>query len=91
LKSDNEGYNFKRIWWNRKSGSENIPATEINSDELLVEVKAFGLNPVDIKKRKGKGKAEKLKEKLPMILGWDIAGTVIETGKTSGKLVVSLE
>jgi NADPH:quinone reductase-like Zn-dependent oxidoreductase len=61
---------------------EDIPVPEINDHELLVQVKAFGINPVDIKTRKGKGQAENLKIRLPMILGWDIAGTVIETGKS---------
>ena len=61
---------------------EDIPVPEINDNELLVEVRAFSINPVDIKTRNGKGQAEKLKEQLPMILGWDISGTVIKTGKS---------
>lgn len=49
-------------------------------NEVLVQVKAIGINPVDIKTRKGKGLADSLKQYNPVIPGWDIAGVVIETG-----------
>ncbi len=67
-------------------GVENLviseqPMPSIKDNEVLVQVKAIGINPVDIKTRKGKSLAESLKQCNPVILGWDIAGTVIETGK----------
>tara|TARA_R110002050_G_scaffold114468_5_gene229944 strand:+ start:2610 stop:3551 length:942 start_codon:yes stop_codon:yes gene_type:complete len=57
-----------------------IPQPSIADDEVLVRVKAMSLNPVDIKTRKGKALAEKLEKENPLILGWDIAGVVEETG-----------
>ena len=59
-----------------------IPVPEFSDDEVLVKVKAFSINPVDIKTRTGKGVAAKLKETKPMILGWDFSGIVSKTGKS---------
>lgn len=66
-------------------GVENLvvseqPIPSINENEVLVQVKAISINPVDIKTRKGQGLAGSLKKYSPIIPGWDIAGTVIETG-----------
>lgn len=59
-----------------------LPLPHFSEDEVLVQVKAFSINPVDIKTRNGKGVAAKLKETKPMILGWDFSGIVSETGKS---------
>jgi NADPH:quinone reductase-like Zn-dependent oxidoreductase len=56
-----------------------LPAPVIGEGEVLVQVKAISINPVDAKTRAGKGAAAKLKEEKPMILGWDIAGIVTES------------
>ncbi|NQX41443.1 NADPH:quinone reductase [Pedobacter steynii] len=48
----------------------------IRDEEVLVEVKVIGINPIDIKTRKGKGRYERLKAENPIILGWDISGVV---------------
>lgn len=64
-----------------------LPIPVISDNEVLIKIKAFSVNPVDIKTRLGRGLAPILKEYNPMILGWDISGTVIETGKS----VVSLK
>lgn len=66
-------------------GVENLVVSEqpvpvIKENEVLVQVKAIGINPVDIKARKGKSLAEVLQKQTPIILGWDIAGIVISTG-----------
>lgn len=45
-------------------------------EEVLVKVKAIGVNPVDAKTRSGKGLAGMLKDDQPIILGWDISGIV---------------
>jgi NADPH:quinone reductase-like Zn-dependent oxidoreductase len=64
-----------------------IPVPEIAEDEVLVKVKAFSINPVDIKTRLGKGVATKLKETNPMILGWDFSGIVNKTGRLVNSLI----
>ena len=46
--------------------------------DLLVEVKAISVNPIDTKVRKRKPQTN---ETYPKILGWDVAGVVQETGK----------
>jgi len=48
--------------------------------EVLVQVKAISINPVDVKSRAGKGMAGRLKEYMPLVLGWDISGTVTAVG-----------
>jgi len=45
----------------------------------LIEVRCAAVNPVDYKIREGR-LSEKLRYKLPLILGWDVAGVVVETG-----------
>jgi len=44
--------------------------------DLLVEVKAISVNPVDTKVRAPKARVEE----SPRILGWDVAGIVTQTG-----------
>jgi NADPH:quinone reductase-like Zn-dependent oxidoreductase len=56
-----------------------LPMPVIGEGEVLVQIKAISINPVDVKTRAGKGAAAKLKEENPMILGWDIAGIVTES------------
>ncbi|UPK71528.1 NADP-dependent oxidoreductase [Chitinophaga filiformis] len=53
--------------------------------QVLVKVKAIGLNPVDFKTRSGKGYASY--QTLPAILGWDIAGEVVSVGEGVSKFV----
>lgn len=58
-----------------------IKIPKISNGEILIKVKAFGLNPVDYKTRQGGGIASKMKN--PIILGWDIAGIVEEVSVNS--------
>ncbi len=60
-----------------------VPVPGISDNEILVKVKAIGINPVDIKTRLGKSQATRLKEFSPIILGWDISGFVTRTGKSA--------
>lgn len=54
------------------------------ADELLIRVAAAGLNPVDTQVRSGSWVPDEMGEP-PMVLGWDVAGTVVEAGDaTSG-------
>lgn len=59
---------------------ENLPIPALNEHEVLVEVKAVSINPVDAKTRAGKAMAGRLKTESPVILGWDISGVVTRTG-----------
>ncbi|WP_428659815.1 NADP-dependent oxidoreductase [Runella sp.] len=59
---------------------EEIPVPTLHDNEVLVKVKAFSINPVDIKTRNGKGAAARIKDQTPMILGWDISGVITEMG-----------
>lgn len=59
-----------------------LPIPDISDNEVLVKVKAFSINPVDIKTRLGRGHASRLKEYNPMILGWDISGVITKAGKS---------
>jgi NADPH:quinone reductase-like Zn-dependent oxidoreductase len=54
-----------------------VPRPEPKATEVLVRVRAAGVNPVDWKTRAGKGP---LRE-LPFTLGWDIAGEVVAVGQ----------
>ncbi|AXY75449.1 NADP-dependent oxidoreductase [Paraflavitalea soli] len=67
-------------------GTENlifkdIPTPSIKDDEVLIQSKALSINPVDIKTRSGKGMAGRIKDLMPVVLGWDVSGIVVETGK----------
>jgi zinc-binding alcohol dehydrogenase family protein len=48
--------------------------------DLLVEVKAISVNPVDTKRRAPRAGTADLVEKTPKILGWDAAGVVSAAG-----------
>ena len=57
-----------------------LPIPDISDNEVLIKVKAIGINPVDVKTRMGRGLAGSLKAQVPIILGWDISGIIINTG-----------
>ncbi|MEJ5265041.1 MAG: NADP-dependent oxidoreductase [Bacteroidales bacterium] len=57
-----------------------LPLPVVNDDEVLVEIKAIGINPIDVKTRMGIGLYPRLVGDRPIILGWDISGIVVETG-----------
>src|SRR3954468_15509963 len=76
---------MKAIILREAGGPENlvvtdIPVPSVKEGEVLVKVKAISINPVDIKTRKGLSFYNKLREDGPVILGWDIAGEVVEVG-----------
>jgi NADPH:quinone reductase-like Zn-dependent oxidoreductase len=53
-----------------------LPVPSLKEGEVLVQVKAISINPVDVKTRAGSGVAGRLKDIQPIILGWDIAGII---------------
>ena len=56
-----------------------VPAPAPGPRDILVDVRAAGLNPVDFKFRQGKLRAI-LRPKLPFVLGNELAGEVIAVG-----------
>ena len=60
-----------------------IPIPRPSAGQLLVKIRAAGLNPVDYKTRTGKGQAAQFT--LPAILGWDIAGQIADAGQGAHK------
>ena len=63
---------------------ESIPVPKPDEGELLVKVAAAGVNPVDFKIRSGKYPAVK-QDKLPFVMGRDVAGTVIAVGGSGSR------
>ncbi len=58
---------------------EDAPQPEPAADEVLIRIHAASVNPLDWKIRGGFGK-DNFKHHLPLILGWDVAGTIEATG-----------
>lgn len=58
---------------------QKVPKPTIKPTEVLVQVKAFGVNPADFKTRTGTTPYAK-NYTHPIILGWDIAGEVVDVG-----------
>jgi NADPH:quinone reductase-like Zn-dependent oxidoreductase len=81
---------MKAILLNEPGGTENLQLSEIaipvpGTDEVLVQVKAISINPVDVKSRSGKGVYGRIKDQSPLILGWDISGVVTESNSDAFK------
>jgi NADPH:quinone reductase-like Zn-dependent oxidoreductase len=58
---------------------EDAPRPTPLTGEVLIRVRAASVNPVDWKIRDGYGK-EMFNHQMPLILGWDVAGTVEAIG-----------
>jgi len=56
-----------------------VPTPEINEYEVLAEIHAASINPIDFKIREGKVKML-LKYEMPLILGNDFAGVITKVG-----------
>lgn len=78
---------MKAMVLNKFGGIENfekkniLMPEEIKPGEVLVNIKAIGIDQIDIKTRKGSGMASKFDPDKPIVLGWDISGVVMQTGK----------
>lgn len=57
-----------------------LPVPEPGPTEVLVAVRVAGINPVDWKTRQGAGVRGFFDEGRPIVLGWDVAGEVVEVG-----------
>lgn len=58
---------------------EDAPLPAIAADEVLIQVRCAGVNPIDWQIRAGRFK-DGLGHRLPLIPGWDVAGVVVEAG-----------
>jgi len=77
---------MKAVILTEAGGTENFSIEEIEvpvpqPKEVLVEVHAAAVNPVDMKTRKGGALLAQLQEQGQVILGWDISGVVHAAGK----------
>lgn len=64
-----------------------VDKPELKDNDVLIEIVATSVNPVDWKIREGYLK-EKIQYNFPVILGLDAAGTVKETGKNVTKFKI---
>lgn len=77
---------MKAIITHQAGGIENLQLHDvekptISANEVLVETRAISINPADTKvKYAEEALLDLYGEERPIILGWDIAGTVIEAG-----------
>ena len=66
---------------------EEAPIPEVRAEDVLVQVQAAGVNPVDWKIRQGY-LTQRLQYELPVTLGWDVAGVVARVGSDVSGLSV---
>jgi NADPH:quinone reductase-like Zn-dependent oxidoreductase len=66
---------------------ETLPVPEIQEGEVLVRIKAAGVNPVDAAIREGYLK-DRIPHRLPLILGWDLAGIVADIGYSARRFEI---
>ncbi|MEY8755379.1 NADP-dependent oxidoreductase [Peribacillus frigoritolerans] len=76
--------------YGKKPNFLDFPMPKMNNDEVLVEIYAASINPLDTKIRKGELKLL-LKYKMPLILGNDFSGKIVEVGTSVTKFKVGDE
>ncbi|WP_371816044.1 alcohol dehydrogenase catalytic domain-containing protein [Exiguobacterium sp. s80] len=67
-----------------------IEQPTIDADDVLIEVHAASVNPVDWKLREGYLK-EMLSYDMPLVIGWDVSGVIKEVGANVTDLKVGDE
>ena len=75
---------MKAIVIDRYGGKEELQEREVptpspEAHQVLVKVAATSINPIDWKLREGYLK-QMMDWEFPIILGWDVAGTISEMG-----------
>ncbi|MBI2855518.1 MAG: zinc-binding dehydrogenase [Chloroflexi bacterium] len=65
---------------------EDVPDPSIGSKDVLVQVRAASINRGDLGRRAGGGGAAP--PSIPLIIGWDVAGEVVQVGPEVDKLRV---
>lgn len=69
---------------------QDVAEPQIGPDDVLVEIKATSINPLDLMLMNGDFK-QLLKYKLPLVLGHDMSGVVISVGANVGRFRVGDE
>ena len=59
---------------------ESVLVPNVKDDEVLIKVKAVSINPADAIVRENKSVSWIFGEELPLILGWDVSGQVVQKG-----------
>ena len=59
---------------------EDAPMPVVNADDVLIRTVAASINPVDWKIRAGYLK-DMIPYKMPLILGWDVSGEIVQIGE----------
>ncbi|MEV0142285.1 MULTISPECIES: NADP-dependent oxidoreductase [Streptomyces] len=67
-----------------------LPDPRVGADDVLVKIHAAGVNPLDLRIRNGDFKAF-LTYRLPLVLGNDLAGTVVRAGPSVTRFAVGDE
>ncbi len=67
-----------------------VPEPKLGEEDILIQVHAASVNPLDLKIRSGEFKLI-LPYELPLILGNDVAGTVVRTGSHVSRFKVGDE
>ncbi|WP_031092467.1 NADP-dependent oxidoreductase [Streptomyces sp. NRRL S-15] len=67
-----------------------LPDPQVGPDDVLVKINAAGVNPLDLRIRNGDFKAF-LPYRLPLVLGNDLAGTVVRVGPSVTRFAVGDE
>ncbi|MDQ0845620.1 NADP-dependent oxidoreductase [Streptomyces sp. V1I6] len=67
-----------------------LPDPRVGADDVLLKIHAAGVNPLDLRIRNGDFKAF-LPYRLPLVLGNDLAGTVVRTGPSVTRFAVGDE
>jgi NADPH:quinone reductase-like Zn-dependent oxidoreductase len=85
---------MKAILLQKNGGIENLILSEVpdpvlKPGEVMILVKAIGINPIDATVRRDNQRMTALlkpgDDQKDIILGWDVSGTIIETGKEAEK------
>lgn len=58
---------------------KNIPEPQVGSGQVLIQVKAIGINPIDLKTRQNGGQDSQYKGSENIVIGWDVAGVITKT------------
>ena len=76
---DMKAYTLNKYGENEHLQLSELSAPRISDNQVLVEIHAAGINPLDLRIKSGEFKRS-IPYKLPLILGHDMAGVVIQVG-----------